>query len=59
MSALLLAILATYVPPVVVLALQDTGFGHCGMDAHWHASDDSCHRDSDDSVIRILPKVTK
>lgn len=58
MSALLLAILATYHPPVVVLAVQDTGFGHCGMDAHPHQDLTVCYRDSDDSVIHILPKVT-
>jgi hypothetical protein len=57
MSALLLAILATYRPPVVVLAVQDTGFGHCGMDAHPHHDLTVCYRDSDDSVINILPKV--
>ena len=53
-AALLLAILSTYHPPLVVLALQDTGWGHCSMDQHWHAADDSCHRDSDDSAVRVL-----
>ncbi len=58
MSALLLAILATYHPPVVVLAVQDTGYlvehGCNHMAEHWHQEDGQCHRDSDDSVIQIL-----
>lgn len=58
MSALLALVLATYHAPVVVLAVQDTGFGHCKMDQHWHSVDNSCHRDSDDSPIHILTKVT-
>lgn len=58
MNAVLLAILATYHPPVVILAVQDIGMGHCAsMDQHWHKIDDTCHRDSDDSVVKILPKV--
>jgi hypothetical protein len=58
MSYLLLVVLATYQPPVVVLAVQDTGYDHCNpMTEHWHQADDSCYRDSDDSRIQILPKV--
>lgn len=33
----------------------DTGMGVCGMDAHLHRSDNLCHRDGDDSALRVLP----
>lgn len=55
MVALLVLILATYVPPQVVLgSLADTGQGKCRMDQHYHNSDQLCHRDSDDSAIHVL-----
>ena len=57
MSYLIVYVLLTYRPRVVVLAMEDTGMGKCTMDQHWHNSDSSCHRDSDDSVVKILPKV--
>lgn len=58
MNALLALILSTFHPHPVVLALQtDTGMGKCGMDDHFHTADGNCHRNSDDSIITILPKV--
>lgn len=59
LPALLLYILSTYHPPVVVYANADTGFGKCmKMNQHFHNDDGFCHRDSDDSPVLILPKVS-
>lgn len=46
-DVLLAAILATYHPPTVVLALQDDGYGKCPAFFHSHEGDSRCF-DNDD-----------
>ena len=54
MAYLIAFILASYVSPVVVYQDADTGMGKCKMDQHYHNSDQLCHRDSDDSPVRVI-----
>ena len=57
MNLLIAFILSTYHLPVVVFA-GDTGRGKCpALQQHYHNDDGLCHFDSDDRVVRLLPKV--
>jgi hypothetical protein len=55
--SLLLFVLATYHAPAVICGC-DTGRGKCpALTQHYHDNDGMCHWDSDDHIVKILPKV--
>lgn len=51
----LAAILATYRPPVVVLALQDDGYGKCPAFQHSHEGDLRCFDNDDNPQVEHGP----
>lgn len=58
MQAIILFVLSTIHLPLVVFGGQDTGMSQCpALTQHYHNNDSSCHWDSDDRVVYLLPKV--